>query len=348
MLIDTHCHLADPAYDADRAAGAGPGLGRRGRPRRGDRRVPGPRRARARAGRGRAPALGHRRRPPPRRARTGARRPSLAPRACCGIRGWWPWARWASTSTTIIRPAPPSARPSRPSSRSPRRPGKPAVIHAREADDDVAAILREPSRASPPSCIPSAAARRSCERGWFTATMCRSAEWSPSRTGAWTRRSARRRWIGCCSRPTARIWRRFRIAASATSRRSWPAAWRERHRAVAELMRRQNASEVSIVRSKYEGEAARARLGLHSYLLASRASPGEQPSRPTSPSRRPPSSGPSPRWPPRWASAPTRSFPTGTTRPRSAPRRSRAASRRAGWCWSPASTPRRRAKARAR
>ena len=29
MLIDTHCHLADPAYDADRAAGARAGLGRR-------------------------------------------------------------------------------------------------------------------------------------------------------------------------------------------------------------------------------------------------------------------------------------------------------------------------------
>ena len=41
-------------------------------------------------------------------------------------------------------------------------------------------------RTSRRSCTRSAAAPASCGRGWTSATMCRSAGWSPSRTGAWT------------------------------------------------------------------------------------------------------------------------------------------------------------------
>ena len=50
--------------------------------------------------------------------------------------------------------------------------------------------------------------------------MCRSAGWSPSGTGVWTRRSWIRRSTGCSWRPTAPISPRCPIAGSATSPRS--------------------------------------------------------------------------------------------------------------------------------
>ena len=154
MLIDTHCHLADPAYDADRpevlerawagglarvvVIGESPGRGR----------------ARPGAGRGRAAARGHRRRPSPRRLRWSGRGARLAARHAPATPRWSRPARWGSTTTTTTRPAPASAAPSRPSSPWRAEAGKPAVIHAREADDDVAAILaRAPGRHRDPALV---------------------------------------------------------------------------------------------------------------------------------------------------------------------------------------------------
>ena len=70
-----------------------------------------------------------------------------------------------------------------------REAGKAAVIHAREADDGRRGDASEPSgRAGDPAFVQQRA-RRSCGRASTSATMCRSAGWSPSRTGVWTRPS---------------------------------------------------------------------------------------------------------------------------------------------------------------
>ena len=66
----------------------------------------------------------------------------MAPRAAARSPGRRRRARWVSTTTTIIRPAPPSARAFEAQLALAAETGKPAVIHAREADDDVAAVLR--------------------------------------------------------------------------------------------------------------------------------------------------------------------------------------------------------------
>ena len=178
MLIDTHCHLADPAYDADRAAvlerawaagvarvvvigespdGAERALGARRRPSPGSPRPPASTRTTRRAG--------------ARRARDWLRgTPAAIPR-------WSPPARWGSTTTTTTRRATRQRAAFEAQLALAREAGKPAVIHAREADDDVAAVLRGASRRSPPSCTRSAADPGSCGRGWTSATMCRSAGW---------------------------------------------------------------------------------------------------------------------------------------------------------------------------
>ena len=158
--------------------GARPRLGGGRGPRRRDRRVSGGLRPRARAWPTAEPRLSATAGIHPHDAQDlDPRAGGLAPRAAPASRGSWPPARWASTTTTIIRPATRSAPPSRRSSRSRREAGKPAVIHAREADDDVAAVLREPAGRRPPFSIPSAAGPASCERGSSSATMCRSAGW---------------------------------------------------------------------------------------------------------------------------------------------------------------------------
>ena len=190
MLIDTHCHLADPAFDADRADGAGAGLGRRG-----SAHVvvigesPVGRRARARARGARAAALGHRRCPSPRRRRLDPRRPRAGSRSRCATRGSWPRARWGSTTTTTTRPATAQRTAFEAqlalAPRGGQARGDPRPRGRRRRRRDPA----RPSGRARRSCTRSAAGPASCGRGSTSATMCRSAGWSPSRTGVSTRRS---------------------------------------------------------------------------------------------------------------------------------------------------------------
>ena len=59
-----------------------------------------------------------------------------------GARGSWPPARWASTTITSIRPASAQRTAFEEQLALASEAAKPAVIHAREADDDVAEVLR--------------------------------------------------------------------------------------------------------------------------------------------------------------------------------------------------------------
>ena len=155
MLIDTHCHLADSAYDADRAevlarawaAGVARVVVIGDSPESAER-------ALALAG-GRAPALRHGRHPSPRRLEldrrgraTGCaarlRRPAGGGRRRDGprlpLRSLAPRERQRAAFEAQLALA--------------REAGKPAVIHAREADDDVAAILRaHPGRHRHPALV---------------------------------------------------------------------------------------------------------------------------------------------------------------------------------------------------
>ena len=144
MLVDTHCHLADPAYDADRVGGARAGLGRRASRhvvvigesprRRRPRRSPSPR-----PSRGSPPPPASTRTMPaswtPDAAGTGSRDGSGNPRVvAAGEMGLdyhydhSPRAEQRAAFEAQLALA--------------GEAGKPAVIHAREADDDVAAVLR--------------------------------------------------------------------------------------------------------------------------------------------------------------------------------------------------------------
>ncbi len=224
MLIDTHCHLADPAYDPDRPAGARTRLGLRLGPRRRDRRVSRRRRPGARSRRRLTPAS------PPPPASIPTTRAAGAPTSRSGsasgsaIPASSPPARWGSTTTTTTRPATRQRAAFEAQLALAGEAGWPAVIHAGRPT-----TMSPPSSAispaSPPSSTRSAAAPGSCERGWSSATMCRSAGWSPSRAGVWTRPSGRRRSTGCSWRPTAPISPPCPIAGSATSPRS-SARWR--------------------------------------------------------------------------------------------------------------------------
>ena len=105
MLIDTHCHLADPAYDADRAEVLARAWAAGRRADRRDRRLAASRPSAPLALAADEPRLvGDRRRPPPRRERLDRRGRRLAARARSGDPRWWPPARWASTTTTTTRP----------------------------------------------------------------------------------------------------------------------------------------------------------------------------------------------------------------------------------------------------
>ncbi len=140
MLIDTHCHLADPAYAADRAevlerawaAGVARVVVIGESPRR--------RRARARAGR--RPSPGSPRRPAsiPTRRQAGTQTSAWLRERLRDPAGRRRRGDRASTTTTII----PRDRPARAFEAQlalAAEAGKPAVIHAREADEDVAAML---------------------------------------------------------------------------------------------------------------------------------------------------------------------------------------------------------------
>jgi TatD DNase family protein len=141
MLIDTHCHLADPAYDADRAEVMA--------------------RARA-AGVGRVVAIGESRATAERALALAAADPAISVTA--GVHphdaGGWDAATRDWLRDTLRRPEIVAAGEMGldyhydHSPRSTQRAvfeaqlqlageaGKPVVIHARDADDDVAAILR--------------------------------------------------------------------------------------------------------------------------------------------------------------------------------------------------------------
>ncbi len=102
--------------------------------------------------------------------------------------------------------------------------GLPLVIHAREADDDIAAILREEMAAGAFKAAAAlfhllARARRDRARTRPLRLVFRRADVQEFRTSCAQSR-ATCRWTGCWSRPTRPISRRFRIAAGATSRPS--------------------------------------------------------------------------------------------------------------------------------
>ena len=218
MLIDTHCHLADPAYDADRdevlarawAAGVSPVVVIGESPAAADR---------ALALAATDPRLvGHRRRPSSRRRRLESAASAGSERRS-GDRGWWPSARWGWTITTTTRPRDAQRRAFEAQLDLAREAGKPAVIHAREADDDVAAMLRP--HAGVPAILHSFSSGPRLLRAGLDlrhyvsfSGMVTFKNWhldeaileSPP-TGCWSRR-------------TGRTWRPFPTAASGTSRPS--------------------------------------------------------------------------------------------------------------------------------
>ena len=101
---------------------------------------------------------------------------------------------------------------------------RPVVIHTREADEDTIAILREEGGGAVRGVLhcftgDAALARAGLDLGFYISVA--GIITFPKRTRCGRPFEASRS-IGCSSRPTARFWRRFRIAASATSRRTWP------------------------------------------------------------------------------------------------------------------------------
>ena len=101
----------------------------------------------------------------------------------------------------------------------------PVVIHTREAEADTLDILGESGARSQTTGVfhcfsgdAAAATRALADRLLLVDPRHRVVS-----EGSGTARGGepRSRWIGCWSRPTVPTWRRRRIAASATSRRSW-------------------------------------------------------------------------------------------------------------------------------
>ena len=234
-MIDSHCHLADEVFVADldavvaRARAAGRRRGRwsssppsddaewaRGRRR-------WPRRGR-RCG---SPSASIRTRrtcsPPTRPARpaaVGARGSTHGPAS-------GPSARSASTTTTTSRRATCSRRCSAAQLALARARGLPVVIHTREAEDDTVAVIAEaqaavrwPASSTASPATPAVARPGAGHR--LPPVVRRHRDVPAGRRTARGRRASCPP-IGCWSRPTARIWRRCRTAASATSRR-WVAA----------------------------------------------------------------------------------------------------------------------------
>ena len=143
----------------------------------------------------------------------GRRDGALARAPRCGDRGSWPRARWASTTTTIFRPASAARRLRGPAGAGAAAAGKPAVIHAREADDDVASMLAGTIRdavailhsfSSGPALLAGGAGARALR-------LVQRHDHVQELVGS-TTRSAHARSTGCWSRPTRPTWRRCPIA----------------------------------------------------------------------------------------------------------------------------------------
>src|SRR5689334_25304202 len=105
---------------------------------------------------------------------------------------------------------------------------RPVVIHTREADADTLALLREEGSGRLRGVLhcftgTPALAAAGLDLGFYISLAGIITFRSPRRFA--TRRGACRS-IGCSSRPTARSSRRSRIAARATSRRTWRASSR--------------------------------------------------------------------------------------------------------------------------
>ncbi len=138
---------------------------------------------------------------------------------------WWRSARRGSTITTITARATCRRRASAPISRPRARPACRSIIHARDADADIARMLEEETRQGRVPLRAALLHRRSrpgAARACARRLRSPSRASSPSRT---PRRCATSRWrcrrTGCWSRPMRRISRPSRCAARPTSPLSW-------------------------------------------------------------------------------------------------------------------------------
>ena len=107
--------------------------------------------------------------------------------------------------------------------------GLPVVIHTREADDDTVRILRETGGGELRGVLHCFTGGPSLARAGLDLGLlhfARRHRHVSRRRRSCGRRRAACRSIACWSRPTARFWRRCRIAASETSRRTWRASRR--------------------------------------------------------------------------------------------------------------------------
>jgi TatD family hydrolase len=105
-----------------------------------------------------------------------------------------------------------------------RATGLPLVIHARDADEDMIRILEDETGQGAFKavlhCFSSGPELAAPASGWGSSSPSRASSPStaPKRSGPSPPRS---RWTGCWWRRTRPIWRRRRIAESATSRPMW-------------------------------------------------------------------------------------------------------------------------------
>ena len=220
-LIDSHCHLDFPDF-ADELEAIVARAQRGGRraadhdldPRRAWRAACRARRALSTMSISRSARIRIRR---PRSRRSTPRRSTPSPR----IPNASASARPGSTTTTITRRATSPRTCFARRSASPARSDLPLVIHARDADDDIAAILREEmgqgAFEAVLHCFTSsrALAETGLELGLLRLVLRRAD--LQEFAGAAGRSRATFRSTACWSRPTRRFSRRCRIAASATS-----------------------------------------------------------------------------------------------------------------------------------
>ena len=327
--IDTHCHLADSAYDPDRAevlerawaAGVDADRGRS---------------ASRRTAADRALALAA---AEPRLVATAGVHPHDAAPWSAGDRADWlrerlrrpggrrrrrDGARLPLRSFAARRR---SAAPSRRSSPWRREAGKPAVIHAREADDDVAAILaRPPGRGRHPALVQQ-------RPGLLRAGLVLRHYVSFSGMVTFKNWRLDQAILETPARPAAGGDRRALPRARAAPRQAQRAGLRAPRRrsgsprcaacveeliadARAENARARSSAFVDTVpRSRRDSHRQADRAVRHRHRAGRQAAPHRRGRRRAR------------------ARRPTTSCRTDATRPRSAPRRSRGGSPRAGWCW---------------